>query len=498
MLQYSTKQASIRKNTIYNAARTLATVVFPLFTFPYLNHVLQPENVGKVSFGASVVSYFSLIASLGTTTYAIRECSAVRDDKEKLSFIASQIFSINVITTIMAYAVLFIVLISVDKLRNYRSLIVIQSMIIMTTTLGADWLNSAMEDFKYIAIRSIIFQFIGLVLVFSFVRQSEDYIKYSVISATTSGAANVLNIWYRRKFCHIKMIWNFRSGIDWKRHVPPIVTLFVMILSQQVLNNLDVTMLGFMKGDRSVGLYSTALKIYSIITQLIISITWVVLPRVSVFFSKKDYGAINNLIRHVTAFTVCVGAPFFMVLFALADDILITIAGSEYVDASMCLRILAVSMIFMFLINIFGNLVLLPQGKEGTYTVAWISAMVFNMIANTIIIPAFGYNGAAVTTALANMIVVTVSILNMNKEIHFGEMKSLLLPPFVGAVIVAAICIGFGMCSFTPVITIVISLFASTIVYVLILWIFRYSILIMIIDGGVRVVSDLIIKHKGE
>mgnify|MGYP000842794289 FL=1 len=43
----------------------------------------MPDNVGKVNFGSSFVSYFSLIASLGITTYAIRECSAKRKNKEK-------------------------------------------------------------------------------------------------------------------------------------------------------------------------------------------------------------------------------------------------------------------------------------------------------------------------------------------------------------------------------------------------------------------------------
>ena len=58
------------------------------------------------------------------------------------------------------------------------------------------------------------------------------------------------------------MIWNLRCGIEWKRHLIPIVFLFVMILSQQVLNNLDVTMIGLIKSDEDVGLYSTAVKIY--------------------------------------------------------------------------------------------------------------------------------------------------------------------------------------------------------------------------------------------
>ena len=68
-------EKSIKVNSILNVIKTISSIIFPLITFPYISRVLQPENVGNVNFGSSFVSYFSLIASLGITTYAIRECS---------------------------------------------------------------------------------------------------------------------------------------------------------------------------------------------------------------------------------------------------------------------------------------------------------------------------------------------------------------------------------------------------------------------------------------
>ena len=99
-------QKSIKKNSIYSVVKTSSSILFPLITFPYISRALLTENVGKINFGLSIVSYFSLIASLGITTYAIRECSAARDDKEKLGNTASQIWSINIITTVIAYIAL--------------------------------------------------------------------------------------------------------------------------------------------------------------------------------------------------------------------------------------------------------------------------------------------------------------------------------------------------------------------------------------------------------
>ena len=93
----------VRKNSIYSLLKAFSQVVFPLITFPYISRVLHAENVGKVNFGNSIISYVSLAASLGITTYAVRECSKIKDDKNKLENMVGQIISLNMVTTFIAY-----------------------------------------------------------------------------------------------------------------------------------------------------------------------------------------------------------------------------------------------------------------------------------------------------------------------------------------------------------------------------------------------------------
>ena len=57
----------VRKNSIYSLLKAFSQVVFPLITFPYISRVLHAENVGKVNFANSIISYVSLAASLGIT-----------------------------------------------------------------------------------------------------------------------------------------------------------------------------------------------------------------------------------------------------------------------------------------------------------------------------------------------------------------------------------------------------------------------------------------------
>ena len=430
------KTASIEKNTIYNIIKTFSTVVFPLITFPYTSRVLRAESIGKINFGQSIVGYFGLIATLGITAYAVREGSKYKKEPDKFNKFASQIISINLVTTVIAYILLIVCLFLVPTLKDYRLLLVLQSISIIFTTIGADWINTAMEDFRYITLRVFFFQVISVISLFLFVHAPSDYYICAVISLISTCGAKLLNIFYRRKYCKIKLTWH----IEWKKHMPGIMALFVMLVSQSIFSNLDTTMLGFIHGDVSVGLYTTATKITNIVTQVVASITWVVMPQLSYNFSIKNYGEINKLLRYATSFTLVIGLPCIVGINMLAEDMILVVAGEEYINAAACLRILSVSMVASFAGNIYGNMILLSSNREKRFIIACICAAVINAMGNMIMIPLLSINGAAITTTVSNVIILLIILPAIEKEINIGNIYTLLRGPVAGAIVVLLVC----------------------------------------------------------
>ena len=96
---------SVKYNFIMNAILTVAGIIFPLITFPYISRVLLVEGSGKVAFATSVVTYFTMFASLGIPTYGVRACAIVRDNKEKLSKTVQELLIISGGTTLLTYIV---------------------------------------------------------------------------------------------------------------------------------------------------------------------------------------------------------------------------------------------------------------------------------------------------------------------------------------------------------------------------------------------------------
>ncbi len=69
--QKNIKMHSVQFNFIMNAILTVSSFIFPLITFPYISRTLLVDGIGKVNFATSVISYFTMFASLGIPTYGI-------------------------------------------------------------------------------------------------------------------------------------------------------------------------------------------------------------------------------------------------------------------------------------------------------------------------------------------------------------------------------------------------------------------------------------------
>ena len=217
------KKNTLGKNAILNGIKTVCSILFPFISFSYCSRVLGADALGAYSFSQSIIAYLLLVAALGIPNYAIREGAFVRKRKEKLNEFVAQIFTINCIMTVITYGILIILLISWPKLVSYKKIVVIQSVQIVLTTLGADWINSIFEDYLYLAVRYIVIQIISIVALFLFVKSPADIYVYTFISMMSNAGGNILN-WRYIKKNGVKL--RLTTRINLNKHFIPIFILF--------------------------------------------------------------------------------------------------------------------------------------------------------------------------------------------------------------------------------------------------------------------------------
>lgn len=396
------KKPSLKINAVLNVVKQCCMIIYPMITFPYASRVLGAENYGKINFSNSIISYISLLAGLGITNYAIREGAQIRSEKNKLQSFINEVFSLNLCSTIFAYLCLVVLVLFWPKMESYVSVIWIQSFVVLFTTLGMDWINSLYEDYLYITLRYILCQGLAIILMFLLVKGSDDYIWYAFSSMIGTVIANIMNM------IHIYKTWGvfpkFRWSASMIRHLKAIMIMFGSSIASLIYINSDITILGIMTNDTVVGYYSVSSKVYTLVKQLMNALLIVAIPRIANELTDNNDEKITYRLNQIFQYLILLVLPAAMGLGVLYKNIILLLAGQEYIRSASSLKILSLALVFATLACFYINVIMLPFRMEAKILKATIISAGLNIILNLILIPFGQENSAAFTTLISEIV----------------------------------------------------------------------------------------------
>lgn len=450
------KEKSLNANLVLNSIKVAMSIVFPLITFPYVTRILSPAQIGEYDYANSIINYFVLVAGLGVTTYAIRSGANVRNEKKEFEKFASEVFSLNVLSTIISYLTLAVCMILFDVLDGYRVSICLFSISILFKTLGVEWIFNIFEDYKFITIRSIMFQVLSLILLFSFVRDENDLYVYILINVVSNVGSNVWNFLYAKTYCNFKIVISKRIFV----HLKPVLIIFSTTLATVIYINSDTTMLGFLCGTEQVGYYAVASKMYNCIKALLNGMVAVFMARLSYQY-KNQKDIYNKTFKYAFELLTFITIPLAIGALFYSEEIILILSGEEYLPAENAMKLLFVSLIFATLGNLYSSGGLLQIGKEKV--MMWVTGggAVFNVLTNYILIPIMKSTGAAITTLITEILIFSLLFYFSNKYLkitvggeHVIKCVAATIPFFIikkvsiylGLVGIGFQIIGIGIC----------------------------------------------------
>lgn len=483
------KVKSIKYNLFMNIILKMSGVIFPLITFPYVSRILLSEANGKLAFATSVVSYFSLVASMGIPSYGIRKCAEVRDDRTLLSKVVKELLILNSIFTILSYLFFFILLISIPRFSQETPLFLITSLSIVFNMLGVEWFYQAIEQYQYITIRNISFKILSILLMFAFVHKPSDYLLYGGINVFASVGSNILNV--LRISRYVNLDFRTKEKYEFAIHLMPILTLFLYNATTIIFTSLDQVMLGFMKSNDSVGYYAATIRIKNILVSLITALGAVMLPKISYALKNKSIYEFERMIRKSFQFILFSSIPIVAFFILMAQEIILVLAGDGYLPAVPVLKLVIPSIIFIGLSSVTAWQLLIPLGKEKYTVIGAIVGAVLNLILNFILIPSMGGAGAAIATTFAELAVflVHVKVLKdiIRKTFEFRELFATTVASILAFSIVFAV---------KPILNITLNFVACVVfglifglIYIGVLLLFRESLVMEAMQQGQRILQ---------
>ena len=206
---------------IYN----VLNVLFPFATGIYVARVLLPVTIGVVSYAQNIAQYFVILSFLGIPTYGLREVAKVRNNKEELNKLFTELFIINLISTIVFYFLYLCLILFISSLRSNIILYLLVGLLICFNALNISWLYEGLEEFGFISIRNIIFKAVSFLILIFCVRSDEDIYIYAAVNVVGTAGNYFINM-----ICHPKFVHFTLRGLKFKRHMKSIFNLVVVNL----------------------------------------------------------------------------------------------------------------------------------------------------------------------------------------------------------------------------------------------------------------------------
>lgn len=459
------KNKSVKLNAIFNGILKGGLVFLPLITFPYITRTLQADNYGKLSFCYSIICYFELLAGLGINSYAVREGSAYRNERIKFDKFASEIYSINLIASLFSYSLLVLLIYLWKPSVEYVRLLAVYSIEIFSTTISVEWIYNIFEEYFYIAIRTLSLQAIKILLIFTLIKNQDDYYMSAVIDALFFLIIGLFNHIRVRKFAKLRLT----LSLNLKKHIKPIMVLFANTLMVTIYVNSDITMLGIIQSENITGIYRVSAKIYGAVKAMLNGMVVVAIPRLALYINsgkKRDY---NKLINKVINAMIILVTPTIVGLVMISRNIIMVISGEGYISGVPSLIILCIALGFAMVSNLLLNAVLILFNREYSALKATAVSSLVNIVLNLILIPRMSLNGAAFTTLFSEAIVMLMCCWYSRDLLHISINKNIIASVVMGAILIVLVCLVVNKYQLAVMVDMVIKIFVSVIVYVFVI-----------------------------
>lgn len=410
--------SKIFKNTLLFTGALIMQKVISFAYFLYLSSRLAPESLGSYVWALSYTTLFSIGMDLGLSPILIRE--AAKDDKTDESYLRNILaIKLPLIFFTLAASLGFLFITKKDPTIIY---LVLGAMGVMTfdalSVIYYSFLR-AKQKIQYESAGIIGFQlitFIGGVLLLEITKD----IVFVMLSLATASFVNFIFSFIITK---VKFGYFLSPGYDKKilKKFLKLMPAFALAgIFVKIYNASDSVILGYVKDNAAVGLYSVPAKVVTAFQALIPgAFQATIYPSMSNYFvsSKEKLAA---LFERSFKYLMLISIPLAFGLYGISTEVIGSI-WPKYILAIPTFKIMALALPFVFLAFPTG---LLLRAGERQNANTWNRGIItgLSVLMNIMLIPKYGVLGAGITFFAVNAILLILDFIFVGKIIKYDPM----------------------------------------------------------------------------
>ncbi len=459
LLKNSGTKQTIAKNTIWLFLGDIAGRLLKLTLIIFATRILGANGWGTFSYTLAFVSVFYVFSDIGINTFITRELS--RESFNKYQYLSASLL-IKVILLLFSFVVSLFLIPHFATIHVGIHIIIALALLNFSDSIRefAFSVNRALQKMEREAFIKILMNFIICVLGIALLLFHATPLSLAIAYATGSIVASIIaiviltpeikNIQWHFPFRTIKTILDFA----W----PFIATTLFMT----VIVNIDTIMLGQLKSAAEVGLYAAAERIVQFLAIIPVFISLATFPLMTK--AEGDAAASGRMFEKIMAIILVLGIPVVVGGFLFSGTIMSVVFGPSYVAGTLVMAILMFSLLADFPNILIGNVVF-AKDLQKKFIFATALGMTANVALNLYLIPRYGAVGAATSTTLSQLFIMTLNWINLKRFVSFSIVPKL-GKIALATMVMALIIVGCTMLHLFFVFTIII----ASVAYVVMLY----------------------------
>lgn len=360
------------KNTIMLYLMTIARLVIPLISLPYLTRVLTVDCYGSVSFVKSIMSYFQIAIDFGFLLSATKDIVEIIKNGESSNKTIGDVFYAQSIICFLCCVALGILLLLSDILKGVELFAILSLLVCCSTIFLFEYVFKAYENMEKIAVRFIVMKLISLILTIIFVKSDKDILLIPIFDLCATLIAVVM-VFFQLKKMGIKPDINFKR---FKKALAALKSSFVYFISNfatTAFTALSTVLIGLLLTKKDVAYWAVAMQLVTAIQALYSPIITSAHPAM---LKSKNLNTIHKIML-IYMPLILVGCA----LILLVGDIVIPfVLGEKYRAAVKVLKYLVPLLIISFPAMLYGWPCLDAINKTKETTISTIIAAVVQVL----------------------------------------------------------------------------------------------------------------------
>lgn len=411
---------SILTNVVSLTTAQIICKIVNFFWIVSLANYLGKTMFGKFSFAFSFSMILGFFINLGIDKIIVREISK---DKEKaggylINALFLKVFSSLIVTIFMSLIIFANSYLFNNLLYLYLAFLI---MIISSFEGILESYFTAIEKMSIVAMMQIVTTILIVTVGYYYIHHQYGLIEillayvfsYFIVLGTV---LTILIVKFKIKFPRIN------SG-ECKRLLKESIPLAAVSIMVVIYYRIDFVMLGFLKGNEAVGIYSTAYRLFEAFLIFATVLLTASFPKLSQSLNDSidKFKTYFNFMIKLLITIIC---PIVLVNLIYGKEIFNLLFSQEYIESIKLYRILIIALLFMYMNGLFYH-GFISANKQNILPWISLSAVAINIILNLLLIPPLGAGGAAIATVTAEFTVWVLSLYFFNRyfDRYFGKIK---------------------------------------------------------------------------